>query len=634
MKSTFLLSIFIFFSVTFSLQAQSVKRVEPPFWWTGMNDNTLQLMIYGNDIQGYDISSTNPGVYVKAQHRLDNNNYLFLDLVIAEDAEPGFFDLYFEKSGELLFSQRYQLKERQEGSAERASFDASDVIYLLTPDRFANGDIINDKIPGMLESPNRLDDFGRHGGDLQGIIDHLAYIVDMGFSALWLNPVLENDQPEESYHGYAITNFYKIDPRFGSNEDYVTLSRLAKKRNVGLIMDVVLNHCGSKHWWMNDLPSKDWINNGEDGYVQTNHRKMTLLDPYVSDSDRKQMVEGWFVPHMPDLNQNNPYLANYLIQNTIWWIEYADLYGLRVDTYSYPFEEFMAEWSCAVMNEYPNFNIVAEEWYGKPSILGHWQEDASHANHGSCLPSLCDFPLSAAIVNAIKDTTNEHSLDLIYETLGEDFNYSDAANLVIFPDNHDMSRVYTQLDEDYARLKMAMRIFMTMRGIPQIFYGTEILMSNPGTESHGVIRSDFPGGWVFDSISAFTGIGMDSLSLDFQEWTKSIIEWRNNTPVIHNGDFMHYAPENGTYVYFRYDNENVIMVIVNKNTSLTGLDMDRFVERTAGFDRAVDVFSDKVYELSGTVPVQGMSTTVLRLENEEEAPQADEESNEDDNTGQ
>ena len=546
-------------------QDHTVDRVEPPFWWAGMQNNALQLLVYGNNIGQLTPEIDYRGVKVKSVDKADNDNYLFINLELSSNVEPGTFDIDFKEGSYTLAKSSYELKARKPGSADRKGFDNSDVLYLITPDRFANGTTENDVVEGMREGYNRVAPYGRHGGDVKGIMDHLDYIKDMGFTSIWLNPILENDQPKWSYHGYATTDYYKVDPRFGSNESYVELSKRATDMGIGMIMDIIVNHCGHKHWWMDDLPFDDWINYQAVGYKNTNHRKTTLVDPYTSKSDRKIMTNGWFVEEMPDLNQNNPYMSIYLIQNTIWWIEYADLTGIRQDTYSYPFRDFMTDWTCAIMNEYPNMNIVGEEWVENPAIIAYWQQGkVNHDGYTSCLPSLMDFPLCFTVHKAMKEEEKwGEGLVRMYEMLGNDFLYADPSKLVIFPDNHDMSRSFTEINEDYDLYKMAIGYFLTTRGIPQIYYGTEILMSNPGTESHGIIRSDFPGGWGGDTINAFTQEGLAPAQIEAQNWMKKILNWRKGSSVVHFGKMMHYEPLNGVYVYFRYDDDNTVMVVMN-----------------------------------------------------------------------
>ncbi|NNE26594.1 MAG: alpha-amylase, partial [Saprospiraceae bacterium] len=376
------------------------------------------------------------------------------------------------------------------------------------------------------------------------------------------------------------------------------------------------NHCGHKHWWMDDLPFDDWINFQQEGYINTNHRKTTLVDPYVAESDRELLTNGWFVEQMPDLNQRNPYMATYLIQNSIWWIEYADLTGIRQDTYSYPFRKFMTDWTCAIKNEYPDFNIVGEEWVEEPAIIAYWQEGKiNHDGYVSCLPSLMDFPLCFTVHKALNEEEQwGKGLTRLYEILGMDFLYADPDNLVIFPDNHDMSRIFTQVNEDYDLFKIAIAYFLTTRGIPQIYYGTEILMANPGTDSHGVIRSDFPGGWSNDTINAFTQKGLAANQIEAQNWMKTILNWRKNASVIHDGKMMHYEPRDGVYVYFRYDASNTVMVVINKNDDVSSLDLERFDERLNGFNEGRDVLTNYRYNLSKGIEVLARSITIIELD--------------------
>lgn len=614
MKALSFIGFFLLISVS-AIAQTIIERVEPPFWWTNMQNDSLQLMLYGTNLKDARVSTNYQGVKIIQTHNADSPNYLFVDMVINEGTKPGQIELVIGINNGRSSRIKYELKQRSANSKNRLGFTNKDVLYLLTPDRFANGNPANDSVSGLKEGHNRAADYGRHGGDIKGIADHLDYIKDMGFSAIWLNPILENDQPEWSYHGYATTDYYKVDPRFGSQEEYVALSKKAKSMGIGMIMDIIVNHCGSEHWWMNDLPFDDWINYNGKPYQQSNHRKTTLVDPYVAQSDRKIMTEGWFVPAMPDLNQRNQFLSKYLIQNSIWWIEYADLYGIRQDTYSYPFRQFMTDWTCAIRNEYPNINIVGEEWVENPAIIAYWQEGkVNQDGYTSCLPSLMDFPLTFSIHKALnEDEEWGKGLVRIYEMLGNDFLYADPNQLVIFPDNHDMSRIFTQIKEDKDLYKMAMGLILTLRGIPQIYYGTEILMSNPGTESHGVIRSDFPGGWEGDSINVFTGKNLDIEIKSYKNWLKDLIHWRNETPVLHHGQLMHYEPQNGVYVYFRYDNESTVMVVVNKNNESVDLPLARFKERINGYSKVRDILDKQDFILEDKLTLLKRSITILEL---------------------
>lgn len=610
----FFISILLFiFSFSVFAEKGNIDRVEPPFWWAGMKDSQLQLMVHSENIAGSTVSVEYPGVLVKSVASLDNPNYLFVNLDLVTGVKPGSFDLVFSKNKNTM-TYRYELKAREKGSAVRQGFNSSDVIYLITPDRFANGNPNNDNVAGMKETSNRTDYNGRHGGDIQGMINSLDYLKEMGFTAIWINPVLENNMTRVSYHGYSTTDFYKVDPRYGTNEEYLQLKTELKKRGMKLIMDMIFNHCGSEHWWLNDMPSKDWFNFYPD-YKITNHRRTVNQDPHASEYDKRAMTDGWFVPSMPDLNQNNPFMATYLIQNAIWWTEYEGLDGIRMDTYPYPDKYLMAQWTKRMVEEYPNFNIVGEEWSMNPAIVSYWQKGKLNSDgYTSWLPSLMDFPLHNSVVTGLNEKEDWGSgLIKIYEGLANDFQYPDAGNLVIFPDNHDMSRIYTQLNENDKLLKLATTFFLTTRGIPQIFYGTEILMKNPGTGEHGVIRSDFPGGWAGDKINAFTGEGLSEKQKETQDYFKKIMNWRKDQPVIHTGKLKHYPPENGIYVYFRYNDNESVMVILNKNDESKKLNTQHFAESLLGYTSGSDVISDvKLNDLT-EIDVPGGAAMIIEL---------------------
>jgi len=612
-RSLLLLSIQFLFGTSI-LASYTITHLEPPSWWVGMKNTHLQIMVHGPAISDLKPEIVYPGIEIREVILVPNPNYLFIQLEIGENTLPGEFVIQFKKKNKVVLSHPYTLYEREDGSVSRKGFDPSDVIYLVTPDRFANGDLSNDDVEGYLEQAERGNKDGRHGGDIKGIVEHLDYMTDMGFTALWLNPVLENNMPRTSYHGYAITDYYKVDPRYGTNEDYRELSREAKKRGIKLIMDMVENHCGLEHWWMKDLPSDDWINYGGK-YVGTNHRRTTVQDPYVSPSDKELFPTGWFVPMMPDLNQRNPLMAAYLIQNSIWWVEYAGLAGIRQDTYSYPDKDFMSDWSCAIMNEYPGFSIVGEEWSLNPAIVSYWQKGKGNKDgYTSCLGSLMDFPLQAALVKALNDGEKIYNEGLVnlYEMLANDFLYADPFQLVTFPDNHDMSRFFTQVNEDVDLFRMGIAYILTMRGIPQIYYGTEVLMANPGSTDHGDIRSDFPGGWPGDAVNAFTGTGLTAQQAEIKDFMKNLLNWRKGEEVIHSGQLMHYTPDHGTYVYFRYDKKDMVMVIFNKNEETFLLDTGRFREVIGQRQNGRDVITGKGYEL-GTLELPPRSVLVLEI---------------------
>jgi len=502
--------------------------------------------------------------------------------------------------------------------------DSSDVLYLITPDRFANADESNDSFENLNEKGiDRSNDYARHGGDIQGIIDNLTYIDEMGFTAIWSTPLLTNDMQESSYHGYAITDLYQIDPRFGTLDDYKKLSQKAQEKGIKLIIDQVANHCGSEHWWMKDLPFPDWVNYQEDFeklpvsieemrtqngeydwnrinkyFTNSNHRRTTNQDSYASKSDSKLMSDGWFVPMMPDLNQRNPFMAKYIIQNSIWWIETANLGGIRQDTYPYPDKTFMSNWAGAIMNEYPNFSIVGEEWSYNPLLIAYWQEGNNNKDgYDSNLKSSMDFAMQSNIVQALNDDESwDKGLVKIYEGLANDFAYANPKDIMIFPGNHDMSRIFTQLKGDISNTKMALATILTLPRTPQLYYGTEILMDDfekPG--DHGLIRSDFPGGWQGDTVNAFTGEGLTNEQKNMQEFLKKVLNYRKNSEAIHDGKTIHFAPENGVYLLFRIIENEVVVLILNKNEEKISLDLNRFEEVGLNGKMLKNIISDEEF---------------------------------------
>lgn len=600
--------------VSLSSFAQKLERVEPPNWWAGMKSRELQLLIYGENISSTDVVVADEKVQVVSASKVENPNYLFVDLRFAEDNKPGSFEIQFKHKNKVVESYTYELWERKAGSAERQGFNTSDVICLITPDRFVNGDTANDEVEGMKEGLDRSYNYGRHGGDLRGIINSLDYLQGLGYTAVWLNPVLENDMPEASYHGYASTNFYKVDARYGSNAEYVELKKELDKRGMKLIMDLIFNHCGSEHWWMYDMPMSDWINNYPD-YKITNHRRTVNQDPHASEADRKGMVDGWFVPTMPDLNQKNPFMSKYLIQNSIWWVEYVGLEGIRQDTWPYPDKDMMTDWTRELLEEYPNFNIVGEEWSLNPAIVSYWQKGKYNADGYECyVPSMMDFPLQSAVSEGLR---NEESwgtgLIQIYEAISNDFQYPDPDMLTVFPDNHDMSRFYVQVGEDADLLKMGLAFFLTTRGIPQIYYGTEILMRHDGNE-HGDIRADFPGGWEGDKVNAFTGEGMSDEAKDMQKYVANLQNWRKTAPVIHKGKLMHFVPEEATYTYFRYTEDEAVMVILNKNHEEKSINTTRFKEVISGYRTGKEIISGTLISDVSEVNVPARSAVIIELD--------------------
>jgi len=612
-KLIFTIIILVFFNNSFAMETK-LERVEPMFWWAGMKSHELQLMVYGENISVTEVTFDYPGVEIVLVSKVKSPNYLFIDLWLAENVQPGKFEIQFTAENQVVAKYQYELKVREKGSASRIGFNNSDVIYLITPDRFVNGNPNNDWVEGMKEKPNRNNKNGRHGGDIRGIINSLDYLQKMGFTAVWLNPVLENNMTRVSYHGYSTTDFYMVDPRYGTNAEYRELNDELDKRGMKLIMDMIFNHCGSEHWWMNDLPMTDWINNYPD-YKITSHVRTVNQDPHVSEVDRKAMVDGWFVRSMPDINQRNPFMEKYLIQNSIWWIEYVGLEGIRQDTWPYPDKNMMATWTKKVLEEYPDFNIVGEEWTVNPAIVSYWQKGKINSDGYQCyLPSLMDFPLQNAVSNGLKSKENwDGALNQIYESLANDFLYPDANNLVIFPDNHDMSRFFEQVGEDVDLLKMGVALFLTMRGIPQIYYGTEVLMTHEGSE-HGNIRADFPGGWQDDKVNAITGKGLTVEQKEMQNYLSGIQNWRKEKSVIHNGKLMHFAPQNGVYTYFRYNNDEVVMVMLNKNETEKTIPTKRFSEMTKNYKSGKEIITDKeIFDIS-EINIPAKTAMIIELQ--------------------
>ncbi len=616
MKPSVLLpGLFVFLFVT-SLSAQ-IYHVEPPNWWAGMKNQNLQLLVNGKDVGAMEPLLSYPGVVIQKVSQGDSKNYLFLDLFIAATAKPGPLSIFFVKDGDTVYIHKYTLQARQKDIPVKG-FNSSDVIYLLNPDRFANGDYTNDVVPGTKEQKiDRKAPGGRHGGDLKGMTSHLDYIASMGFTAVWPTPLLENDMPAYSYHGYAITNHYKVDPRYGTLDDYKEFANKAREKGIKLIFDEVLNHTGTGYWWMNDLPFKDWINK-VDSFQRTNHRRTVNQDEYASDYDKDLWVNGWFDTSMPDMNGRNPFMANYLIQNTIWWIETLHLGGLRQDTYGYSDKEFLKNWSCRVMDEYPDFTMVGEEWSNNPLITSYWQKGkVNHDGYTSCLTTIMDFAMQNALVEALKNqdsTTYTNKLTDLYETLSNDYLYPDPKNMLVFGDNHDMDRIYTQLGENLDLTKMALTYLLTIRGIPQVYYGTEILLDNTGHHKNdGLIRADFPGGWKEDAVNGFINKGLSADQVSMQTYLKKLLNWRKANPVIANGQTLHFAPFDGVYVYFRYDDIKTIMVIVNKNNKEMVINTKRFVEILGNKSKAENVMTGEMISDLSSLRVKGKTVTVLNV---------------------
>ncbi|MCX6270310.1 MAG: glycoside hydrolase family 13 protein [Bacteroidetes bacterium] len=612
MKKTHNLLVFFILISSMAIAGISVDHVDPPFWWCGMQNKNLQLLIHGEGIGKSGVEVNYQGVTVKTV-KPAGLNYLFINLFLAADAKPGKFTLIFKEKGVISAKVDYELKSREKGSKDRQGFSASDAIYLVMPDRFANGDTSNDNLPSMTEKANRSKPDGRHGGDIKGILDHLDYIVREGFTALWLNPVLENNMPAYSYHGYAITDFYKVDARFGSNKDYAGLVTACHSKGLKVIMDMVFNHCGSQYWWMSDLPTPDWVHQWPE-FTRSNYRAGVVTDPYASGYDTKRMVEGWFDVTMPDLDQRNPFVANYLIQNSIWWVEMAGLDGIRMDTYPYSDKEFMKNWMKRIREEYPQFSVVGEVWMNTPSQVAYWLHDSPRKTHDeSFLTNAFDFPLMFAIQQAFTETDGwSTGMTRLYETLSLDFVYSQPNDLVIFADNHDIDRMASMLKSP-ENVSMALAFLCTTRGIPLFYYGSEILMKGWAGEGHGTIRRDFPGGWAGDTVNAFTRKGLTTEQTDVMTSFAKLLNWRKTNLTVQQGKLIHYIPEDGIYVYFRTLNKSSVMVVLNNNKDARVLKTGRFSDNLKGFSTGKNILTGELINHFSSLDIPPKSAVIIEL---------------------
>lgn len=613
-----LLSAFMLF-LSMSIFSQ-VEKIEPPFWFTEMHNTKLQLMVYGKNIAQYDVAFSNT-VQIDGIIKTENPNYLFVT-IDTENIAPGTYELQFSKNKKVISKKAYEFKARRENSALRKGFDSSDLIYLIMPDRFANGNPNNDSTQNTVEKANRNVLGGRHGGDIQGIIDHLDYLDELGVTAIWSTPLLEDNEPVYSYHTYAQSDYYKIDPRFGTNDDYKRLATEMHKRDMKLIMDYVTNHWGSKHWMIKDLPTKDWINyweNGDNGFQRSSYRMTTQFDSNASEADKEACMDGWFDTTMPDINQKNPLVLKYMIQNAIWWVEFADLDGFRVDTYSYNDKDGIAQWTKAIMDEYPNFNIAGEVWMHNQAQMAYWQKDSKIGaidNYNSHLPTVMDFTLHNAIMQMFSEDEQGWDKGMLraYENFANDFLYPDINNMFVFAGNHDTNRINEIYGSDIKVYKMILTLIATVRGIPQVYYGDEIgMVGNKDLKGDGDIRRDFPGGWNDDRLNAFTAEGRTAEQSEFFDFSKKIFNWRKNKPVIHTGKTMQFVPENNVYVYFRYNDSDKVMVVINNNPEAQTLDLKRFKEILKTTVSGTDIISEQKISLESALTIDGKTALIIEF---------------------
>lgn len=592
-----------------------IDKIEPPFWYAGMHNPELQIMFYGKNIAQYEASVSN-NVVIKNVVKTENPNYIFIT-IDTKNIPASDFVFSFKNKNKVAFTKKYTLKARRKNSAQRKSFDSSDLIYLIMPDRFANGNPNNDTDKSLNEKADRSLPGGRHGGDIEGIIKHLDYLEELGVTAIWSTPLCEDNDKVHSYHTYGQSDVYKIDPRYGTNEEYVRLSAELKKRNMKLIKDYVTNHWGAEHWMYKDLPTYDWIHQFP-GFSQSNYRMTTQFDTNASAIDAKNCMDGWFVPSMPDLNQSNPLVLNYLIQNAIWWIEYADLDGFRVDTYSYNDKIGIAKWTKAITDEYPYFNIVGEVWMHDQAQMSYWQKDSPISaiqSYNSYLPSVMDFTLHDAfgnVFNEDKATWNDGMIK-VYDNFANDFLYPNVNNLLTFVENHDTGRFNHIYKNDFRKYQMAMALIATVRGIPQIYYGSEIGMAGDKGKGDADIRQDFPGGWTGDKNNAFTKAGRTEEQAKFFDFSSKLFQWRKGKSVIHSGKMTHYIPEDNVYVYFRYNDNETVMVIINNAAQPKTFKTARFQENIKDFTSGKDVLTGKSINVKEDITIEEKSVLILEL---------------------
>ncbi|PIQ35170.1 MAG: alpha-amlyase [Bacteroidetes bacterium CG18_big_fil_WC_8_21_14_2_50_41_14] len=609
-----LLAIFLISGFTAQTQKVELTRIDPPFWWAGMNNPNLQLMVYGEQISKTIPVISYDGIQIRELIHVESPNYLFINLLFSPEVKPGMMNIEFQENGNTKASCRYEIKQRKTDPTRFHGFDNSDVIYLLMPDRFANGDPSNDDAPGMTEKADRKNPNGRHGGDIKGITNHFDYLNELGVTAIWTNPMLENNMPAFSYHGYAITDLYMIDPRFGTNQDYVNMVDEAHKNGLKVLMDMVFNHLGTEYYWKNDLPMQDWYNQWPE-FTRSNYRGGVVSDPHAAKADYDIMVRGWFDTSMADLNQHNHLLAEFLITNSIWWIEYAGLDGIRQDTYPYPYSDFMALWMKRLLEEYPYYNVVGEVWLSDPQSVAYWENNIINKDgYRSNLTNVFDFPLMQAISSAFNEEEGwDKGAAKLWDIISQDYVYTDPMHLVTFADNHDGDRIYSKLGEDDNKFKLAMTFLLTTRGIPQLYYGSEIMMTGKEHKGHGDIRKDFPGGWSDDTSNAFTREGRTREQNNAFDFMKKLLHWRQTNTAVQSGKLTHYIPENGIYVYFRYNDEGSVMVMLNNTNEEKTVDLSRFSENLHGYSKGRSVLDRTGFDQLTEIKISPKSPLIVEL---------------------
>jgi glycosidase len=597
-------------------QTAKLERVEPMSWWVGMHNPKVQLLVHGTNIAASEVQLSYPGVTLVKVNKVENPNYLFLDLEITATTKPGKFPINFLQNGKKVASYTYVLQNRDETIGRIQGVSSKDLIYLLMPDRFSNGDASNDVVKTLQETKLSRDSmYARHGGDIQGVINHLDYLKELGVTAVWMTPEIENDMTHASYHGYAATDNYKIDPRYGTNALYKSYVAQVHAKGLKVIKDIVHNHIGTGHYTFKDLPMKDWLNQWP-VFTQSNYRDQPVMDIHAAAVDKKQMLDGWFVRSMPDLNQRNPYVQNYLTQNHIWWIEYAGIDGLRLDTYPYNDPAYMADWAQKLQAEFPTLSIFGETLVNSVASEAYFTS-GNVVNRGmdTHLPGITDAVMKDAIYEALNGKIGwTDGVNRLYATLAQDFLYKDPTKNVVFMDNHDMSRFYSMVNEDFNKYKSGLAMLLTMRGIPQIYYGTEILMKNYSNPD-GLVRSDFPGGWKGDKVNKFVASGRTEKENAAFNFVSKLANYRKTSAALTTGKLMQYIPQDGLYVYFRYtdDNSKTVMVIVNTEDKSKTLKTDRFAERMDKASSATNIITAEKLTNITTIAIPASTSLVLEL---------------------
>jgi glycosidase len=595
-------------------QIPALERVEPMNWWVGMKNPKLQLLVHGDKIAGRIVKLSYPGVKLTAVHKVENPNYLFLDLDISPATLPGTFTIAFKKTGNKDLTYKFELKQRDHSPGRAQGVTNKDLIYLIMPDRFSNGDPTNDSVAGMAQMKvDRSQMYERHGGDIQGVMNHLDYLKDLGITTIWLTPEITNDMPNASYHGYAVTDHYYVDPRFGSNKLYKEFVDKCHSMGLKVIKDLVHNHTGTNDYFIKDMPMKSWVHQWPT-YTNSNFRDAAVMDPHGSAIDKKIMLDGWFDHSMADMNENNPYVENYLTQNHIWWVEYSGVDGFRLDTYPYNDADYMADWAKKVRAEFPHLSIYGETLVWSVANQAFFTE-GNTVNRGfdTHLPGVTDSQVKDALAEALNGNSGwTDGVNRLYLVLAQDFLYKDATKNVVFLDNHDMSRFYSVVGEDFNKYKAGMALLLTMRGIPQMYYGDEILMSGYSNPD-GLVRSDFPGGWPGDKVNKFTADGRTAKENEAFNYVRALAHYRDSTTALQTGKMMQYIPQKGIYVYFRYDAAKTVMIAYNSDTTKQTLKTDRFNERTAGYTRAINIENKEVLNSIQSIDIPGKTTLVLEL---------------------